>query len=547
MMEEQRQKLTASLRFAKRQRREKRERAGGFSVSIMDEATTARQVSLVHRLVVPFHGSVIPDSIALGDVDGDGCIELVVGTTQGRLVVLKGSRVVVEKFGLGTIKCVFVDDFLGAGRACVVVLSAEGQGFVLDFARGDGTDCVMRGFSIPWNVTAGVHCNLALDFGSSNRTRALVLASHDGGALSQSKVTVLSLSIAPPPKEENVSEPDSNAADAQATTHDEWLLDQGAAVSLSYCKVGVCELILVGLNFGGMISIDLRTRSVLGHRFSNDSDECTVAKYAHYGFSEEDEEDDESYVAVEKPTFVVGDIVAYPDQTPTIEEGESEQVHHVALCFGGRLRLERFFLQQADRNTRLELVNQLAWQEHQTRQLFSLQSLDINGDGRHEIVSCAWDGLTCIYDIDKNIVRFQFQERVQAFLAGHYTHAYPDTNSGENTKTNVCFVYVTLDGEIFIYTGVNECIRSIPALTMVDVLRQRGQLEHVLNKLDPSHSSGGNNNPSYLDEVYCAKLLHQALYERSPLIKADRDAKNKNVGKTDESSSLGGVLASDIK
>lgn len=40
------------------------------------------------------------------------------------------------------------------------------------------------------------------------------------------------------------------------------------------------------------------------------------------------------------------------------------------------------------------------------------------GDGREEVVACAWDGQTYIIDHTRTVVRFQFDENVNAFCAG---------------------------------------------------------------------------------------------------------------------------------
>ncbi len=42
----------------------------------------------------------------------------------------------------------------------------------------------------------------------------------------------------------------------------------------------------------------------------------------------------------------------------------------------------------------------------------------IQGDGREEVVACAWDGQTYIIDHARMVVRFQFDENVNAFCAG---------------------------------------------------------------------------------------------------------------------------------
>ena len=40
------------------------------------------------------------------------------------------------------------------------------------------------------------------------------------------------------------------------------------------------------------------------------------------------------------------------------------------------------------------------------------------GDGSEEVVACAWDGQTYIIDQNRTVVRFQFDENVNAFCAG---------------------------------------------------------------------------------------------------------------------------------
>lgn len=56
----------------------------------------------------------------------------------------------------------------------------------------------------------------------------------------------------------------------------------------------------------------------------------------------------------------------------------------------------------------------------------------VQGDGREEVVACAWDGQTYIIDHNRTVVRFQFDENVNAFCAG-------DTNvSPEFVPTFFC-------------------------------------------------------------------------------------------------------------
>lgn len=76
----------------------------------------------------------------------------------------------------------------------------------------------------------------------------------------------------------------------------------------------------------------------------------------------------------------------------------------------------------------------------------ALRQMDMTGDGHDEIVACWWDGTTLIVDKDRNIATFRFDDRVSAFLCGHYA-----VHHGVSVP---CFVYVTLFGEVVVYYNV---------------------------------------------------------------------------------------------
>lgn len=80
-------------------------------------------------------------------------------------------------------------------------------------------------------------------------------------------------------------------------------------------------------------------------------------------------------------------------------------------------------------------------------QVFALTKLDVTGNGADDIVVCAWDGQTYILDQNKNVVRFQLDEAVQAFESGYYTLA-PD----EVPVT--CLVYVTFRNKVLLYYDI---------------------------------------------------------------------------------------------
>lgn len=58
------------------------------------------------------------------------------------------------------------------------------------------------------------------------------------------------------------------------------------------------------------------------------------------------------------------------------------------------------------------------WELQVDYELFSLQLMDVTGDGNDELIACSWDGMTYIIDQLQNVVKFKFDESVCAFTAG---------------------------------------------------------------------------------------------------------------------------------
>eukprot|EP00041_Stephanoeca_diplocostata_P017347 m.347940 g.347940 ORF g.347940 m.347940 type:complete len:112 (-) comp20672_c1_seq21:63-398(-) len=90
---------------------------------------TKRSVSLGSRLEFLVGGTTFANAIALGDVDNDGDIELVVASSEGNLAIFKGDRAgpwCENGEALGTLTCVTVGDVKNTGQNVVVCASAEG-------------------------------------------------------------------------------------------------------------------------------------------------------------------------------------------------------------------------------------------------------------------------------------------------------------------------------------------------------------------------------------------------------------------------------------
>lgn len=86
------------------------------------------------------------------------------------------------------------------------------------------------------------------------------------------------------------------------------------------------------------------------------------------------------------------------------------------------------------------------WSINLNHNFFDVQKLDITGNGTDEVAFCAWDGETYIMDQYENIVNFTLGEDVSAFCAG--TYAVNDEGSLP------CLVYVTFHNHIRLYWNI---------------------------------------------------------------------------------------------
>ena len=94
-----------------------------------------RSVTFVDRISIDYSGNIAQNALCLGDVDNDGCHELVAGTDQGEMIVVKGDsgRVWKRSSDLGFVMAVGIGDLLNQGRNVVVVVSGCGLLSVFDF------------------------------------------------------------------------------------------------------------------------------------------------------------------------------------------------------------------------------------------------------------------------------------------------------------------------------------------------------------------------------------------------------------------------------
>ncbi|PVV01049.1 hypothetical protein BB560_004551 [Smittium megazygosporum] len=134
-----------------------------------------RIVDFTHRLQLNFNGQILSDAIVTGDIDGDGGYELIVGTSEGEMLIFKGcgadglwagieSQIILEEDyckvetkiswqdvvrmeecakkpwivakSLGTISSIAIGDVLNNKKQMIVVISYEGKMHLFEYPFG---------------------------------------------------------------------------------------------------------------------------------------------------------------------------------------------------------------------------------------------------------------------------------------------------------------------------------------------------------------------------------------------------------------------------
>jgi hypothetical protein len=91
-----------------------------------------RTLSLVDCIELKFPGNILKEAMSFGDVDNDGANELIVGNTDGELLIFKDQKCICRAFDLGCIVAIAVGDLLNIGKNVTVVVTTEGYCHVFD-------------------------------------------------------------------------------------------------------------------------------------------------------------------------------------------------------------------------------------------------------------------------------------------------------------------------------------------------------------------------------------------------------------------------------
>lgn len=374
-----------------------------------------RAVSFVERLEFECPGSVFKNAIALGDVDNDSAMELVVGSDCGEVLIFKGSSGVKcwrKACDLGMVTAVGIGDIFNKGRNSLVVVNGEGWLYIFDFPVGAESDDILLKPVHVQRIVANTKVLLLHDVNSDGLVE-LVIGLTDRVVRTYQWTNTKFVGLN---KWEFANQIGTVAINDMANRSPSLLVAHpgGTFIRLK-CK-----------------PLEDQGKEEQRELLSKMSIDYHPLAYSHM-----------------RNTRVSTEILGNISQGKFQQEGKGG-LYAVATLDGTLM---------------LVVDEQILWSIQVDHQLFALSKLDITGDDREEVIACSWDGQTYIINQEKQTVRFQFDHSVSAFVAGYFSLLRPDQ---PEEPPRPSLVYATFHNKIYLYYNVT--LPRITLNTLADVL-----------------------------------------------------------------------------
>lgn len=388
-----------------------------------------RAVSFLDKIEYEFVGNLLQDAVCLGDVDNDENIELVAANLQGVMAVFKfqHSQPWATASDLGVVASVIVGDIVNDSQNKIVSISCDG-----------------------WCNMFSLHPDL------SEEERKKMQPFHSQRLPANTKMALLA-DINHDGKAELIL----GLTDRVVRTY-QWI---------AFAEEGDCKGKLVGLQKWEFAS-QIGTISLNG---TEDGGTALLVAQPGGTYASLDFGNGSHGTGPEGTSFSTDPC----SRTPQHHKLGSSHMRNPNVSSGilggirgtrrGRAVCSLMALATLDGTLMLVDGDSILWSLQVDHQLFALTKLDIVGDGREEVVACAWDGQTYIVNEERQCVRFQFDEAVSTFTAGRFT-----LSPG---RTLPCLVYFTFGNRVVVYYNVT--FPNMGTHTLVDDPELSGLLERV--------------------------------------------------------------------
>ncbi|XP_022909335.2 KICSTOR complex protein ITFG2-like isoform X1 [Onthophagus taurus] len=438
-----------------------------------------RSISLINHLEFNFNGSVVRKGITLGDVDNDGNYELIVGNETGDVAIFKALDCWQTISNLGFVSCVVVGDVLNQKRNCLVIVTADGWCFIYSAEEngGDAGDDVDKISENMESLIFSTESNCSSRSGSiagdgkeeprvflkrihaqriPPNTKDILLGDIDGDGAIEMVLGLTDRVVRSYRWVETVNDPTKVPSKPEIigklVALNKWeCAQQIGSVSLHHSVDGIPSLLVA--QPGGTF-MRIKHQSVDVTEVTNSAiippsaqvtnlDQCDDHGDLENltGFSV-----DYQFLGISRmrnsniSTEILGDLVTSTNSNDLDKESKSDE--HKETQQGSP-----YAVATLDGTIMLVQDEIILWAIAVDHQLFALTKLDVTKNGLDEIIVCSWDGHTYILDQQKNTVRFQLNESVQAFEVGYYTLI-------PGSAPVTCFVYITFRNKILLYFDI---------------------------------------------------------------------------------------------
>jgi len=400
-----------------------------------------RAVSFVDRLELDFSGSVFKNAITLGDVDDDGMHELVVGNQNGDVYIFKGTgnKYWRKASDLGMVSALVIGDVFNKGTNSLVVVNGEGWCYIFD-SMGENESEIMRPTHVQ-RIPANSKVLLLHDVNADGLVELVIgLTDRVVRTYQWTKNKLLGLN-----KWEFANQIGTVAINDMANKTPSLLVAHpgGTFIRLK-CKPHE--------------NVEEQANEEHGELLSQMSIDYHPLNHPH----------------MRNPN-VSTEIVGNISQGAEVADESKGSVYAVATLDGTLMLVQDEHIQ---------------WSIQMDHQLFALFKLDMTGDGREEVVACAWDGSTYIINQEKESVRFQFDHSVSAFCAGHYSLK-------KDQPPLQALVYTTFHNKIYVY---------------YDVALSRMALNTITDVIDKDPSSRLVKETAAALDISTSQLIARTLY-----------------------------------
>ncbi|KAK8787224.1 hypothetical protein V5799_022999 [Amblyomma americanum] len=406
-----------------------------------------RAVSFLDKIEYEFVGNFLQHAICLGDVDNDKNIELVAANLQGDLAVFKFQqpRPWAMASNLSAVATVIVGDILNDSQNKVISISSDGwcHMFSVQEDASDEDRKQLQPFHsqrLPANTKMALLADINKDgkmeliLGLTDRVvRTYQWSSlFENGAESQGKLVGL---------------------------HKWEFANQVGNISINNTP-GDALAILVAQPGGTYIKLDFGASG--GHTTNGTASNGGTAATATA---------EEALMSVGPQHHKLG---LSHMRNPNVSSVITGSIRGTTRD-GGEPVDSLMALATLDGTLMLVDGDNILWSLQVDHQLFALTKMDITGDGREEVIACAWDGQTYIVNEERQSVRFQFDEAVCTFTAGNLT-----LSPGQTVP---CLVYATFNNRIVVYCNIT--FPNMTTQSLLDDVQLVAKINALVPGVDP--------------------------------------------------------------